>query len=51
MFPPGPEKYRERENGAPRKGDIWHEGRSLYQEEPGRYMVFLTTEGKSQKTR
>ena len=46
----GPEKYRERGNGVPRKADIWQEGRSLYEEEQGRYMVFLTIEGKSQKT-
>jgi hypothetical protein len=37
----GPEKYREHRFG------IWQEGMSLYEEEPGRKMVYLTTKGEN----
>jgi hypothetical protein len=33
---PGAEKYRECGNNVPRKTGLWQEGRSIFQEEPGR---------------
>jgi hypothetical protein len=45
-FLPGPEKYRERGNGVPRKADSWQEGRSLYHEEPGIWVVIYALEGE-----
>jgi hypothetical protein len=43
----GPEKYRERGNGVPRKEDIWQEVRSLSNEEPRIQLVSLAQNGRN----
>ena len=37
---PGPEKYRERRNSVPRKANNWQEGKDIFHEKSGVYMVF-----------
>ena len=40
----GPEKYREHRNAVLRKAALSQEGKGLYYEESGRYMVFWSIE-------
>ena len=45
----GPENYRERVNSVPRKANNWQEGRNLFHEKSGIYMVFWGLEEKRKK--